>query len=118
MALRRALGKTKQNARKARAAVARNRGRRAELVIITGLSGSGKASVLKAFEDLGYHCVDNLPFDLIPQFAEMCQRPGSKFEKAAAVVDIRGGEALSLLPTQYAAISRNKMLRPSLVFLE
>ena len=42
-----------------------------ELVIITGMSGSGKASVLKAFEDLGYYCVDNLPVELIPQFAEL-----------------------------------------------
>ena len=44
---------------------------RPELVIITGLSGSGKASALKAFEDLGYYCVDNLPVDLIPRFAEL-----------------------------------------------
>ena len=43
----------------------------AELVIITGMSGSGKASVLKAFEDLGYYCVDNLPVQLIPQFADL-----------------------------------------------
>ena len=42
-----------------------------ELVIITGMSGSGKASVLKAFEDLGYYCVDNLPVQLIPQFADL-----------------------------------------------
>jgi UPF0042 nucleotide-binding protein len=43
---------------------------RNELVVITGMSGSGKASVLKAFEDLGYYCVDNLPVELIPRFAE------------------------------------------------
>jgi len=42
-----------------------------ELVIITGMSGSGKASALKAFEDLGYYCVDNLPVELIPRFAEL-----------------------------------------------
>ena len=65
-----------------------------QFVLITGLSGSGKGSVLKAFEDLGYHCVDNLPFDLILKFAEMCQQPGSRIDRAAAVVDIRGGEAL------------------------
>src|ERR1700674_4930066 len=59
---RRLAGKTGQRARKAGGAGgARERGRRAELVIITGMSGSGKASVLKAFEDLGYYCVDNLP---------------------------------------------------------
>ncbi len=86
-------------------------------VLITGLSGSGKDSVLKAFEDLGYHCVDNLPIDLITKFAGMCQRPGSRIDQAAAVVDIRGGEALSQLPTVYRDLSRNN-LRLSLVFLE
>ena len=51
--------------------MSRTRGVAPELVIITGMSGSGKASVLKAFEDLGYYCVDNLPIALIPRFAEM-----------------------------------------------
>ena len=89
-----------------------------QFVLITGLSGSGKGSVLKAFEDLGYHCVDNLPFDLILKFAEMCQQPGSRIDRAAAVVDIRGGEALSQLPTYYRDLARDKLPRPSLVFLE
>ncbi|MGA2985735.1 MAG: RNase adapter RapZ [Terriglobia bacterium] len=89
-----------------------------QFVLITGMSGSGKGSVLKAFEDLGYHCVDNLPFDLILKFAEMSQQPGSRIDRAAVVVDIRGGEALSQLPTHYRDLQRNKLLRPSLVFLE
>jgi UPF0042 nucleotide-binding protein len=86
-------------------------------VLITGLSGSGKASVLKAFEDLGYHCVDNLPIDLISKFAEMCRQPGSGSARAAVVVDIREGEGLSQLPTLYQNLARNNM-RLSLVFLE
>jgi UPF0042 nucleotide-binding protein len=45
------------------------------LVVITGMSGSGKASVMKAFEDLGYYCVDNLPIDLIPRFADLAKNP-------------------------------------------
>ncbi len=89
-----------------------------QFVLITGMSGSGKGSVLKTFEDLGYHCVDNLPMDLIPKFAEMCQQPGSRMDRAAAVVDIRGGEALSQLPTLYHDLTRRKLVRPSLVFLE
>jgi UPF0042 nucleotide-binding protein len=88
-----------------------------QFVLITGLSGSGKDSVLKSFEDLGYHCVDNLPIDLILKFGEMCQQPGSRIDRAAAVVDIRGGEALSQLPTLYRDLTRHD-LRPSLVFLE
>ncbi|MDR3676445.1 MAG: RNase adapter RapZ [Acidobacteriota bacterium] len=89
-----------------------------QFVLITGMSGSGKASVLKSFEDLGYHCVDNLPFDLILKFAEMCQQPGATIDRAAVVVDIRGGEALSQLPTHYRDLAHNKVLHPSLVFLE
>lgn len=86
-------------------------------MLITGLSGSGKGSVLKAFEDLGYHCVDNLPLDLIARFAEMCRQPGSRIEKAAVVVDIREGEALSQLPTVFHNLTREN-LKISLVFLE
>src|SRR5258708_2556778 len=89
-----------------------------QFVLITGMSGSGKGSVLKAFEDLGYHCVGNLPFDLILKFAEMCGQPGSTTDRAAAVVDIRGGEALSQLPTHYRELGRKKVLRPTLVFME
>ncbi|HKS94872.1 MAG TPA: RNase adapter RapZ [Terriglobia bacterium] len=88
-----------------------------QFVLITGLSGSGKGSVLKTFEDLGFYCVDNLPVDLIPKFAERCGEPGSRIERAAVVVDIRGGEALSQLPAMYATLSRNHF-KPALVFLE
>ena len=59
-----------------------------ELVIITGLSGSGKASALKAFEDLGYYSVDNLPLDLLPAFADLV-RQSAEIERAAIVVDVR-----------------------------
>jgi UPF0042 nucleotide-binding protein len=91
--------------------------RRKHFVLITGMSGSGKGSVLKAFEDLGYHCVDNLPIDLIARFAQTCQQRGSRIPLAAVVVDIREGEALSQLPTLYQDL-RNRHLNLSLVFLE
>jgi len=68
-----------------------------ELVIITGMSGSGKASVLKAFEDLGYYCVDNLPVGLIPRFAELVGQ-SSEIERTALVVDVREGAQLGELP--------------------
>src|SRR5258708_32975288 len=66
---------------------------RGELVIITGMSGSGKASVLKAFEDLGYYCVDNLPVGLIPRFAELVGQ-SAEIERTALVVDVRDGGQL------------------------
>lgn len=88
-----------------------------QFVLITGLSGSGKGSVLKAFEDLGYYCVDNLPVNLLPKFAEICHQRGSRIERAAVVADIREGEALSQLPAIYPALARPGV-KISLVFLE
>ena len=86
-----------------------------ELVVITGMSGSGKGSVLRAFEDLGYYSVDNLPVDLIATFAELCRTSRDIFH-AALVVDVREGEALDRFPAQ---LHRLRSLAPvKLLFLE
>lgn len=90
-------------------------GRPAELVIITGMSGSGKASVLKAFEDLGYYCVDNLPVGLIPQFAELVGQ-SAQIKSTALVVDVREGEQLQDLPDIVKSVKR--MLPTKMIFLE
>jgi RNase adapter protein RapZ len=87
------------------------------LVVITGLSGSGKGSALKAFEDLGFYCVDNLPIGLIPKFADLCAAPGSHIRRSAVVVDIREGEAISQLPVAYQRLGRDG-LKVALLFLE
>ena len=68
-----------------------------ELVILTGISGSGKASALRAFEDFGFHCVDNLPLELLPDFAGLVRR-SAEVERAAIVVDVREGSTLDRLP--------------------
>ncbi|MGH9558151.1 MAG: RNase adapter RapZ [Bryobacteraceae bacterium] len=86
-----------------------------ELVIITGLSGSGKGTVLKAFEDLGYYSVDNLPIDLIPKFAELA-KDAPNIRRAALVVDIREGAALDRFPAMYKRI--RKQVPTRLLFLE
>ncbi|HEX6802866.1 MAG TPA: RNase adapter RapZ [Terriglobales bacterium] len=86
-----------------------------ELVIITGMSGSGKASVLKAFEDLGYYCVDNLPVGLIPRFAELVGR-SAEIERTALVVDVREGRQLQELPAILKAVKR--AIAAKLIFLE
>ncbi len=86
-----------------------------ELVIITGMSGSGKASVLKAFEDLGYYCVDNLPVGLIPRFAELVGQ-SSEIERTALVVDVREGRQLEELPQIVKSVRR--MISTKVVFLE
>jgi len=83
-----------------------NKFREANFVIVTGMSGSGKGSVLKAFEDLGYFCVDNLPVDLIPKFADLCRNSG-EISRAALVVDIREGEALRRFPAMYRQFRRD-----------
>jgi len=56
-----------------------------DLVIVTGISGSGKNSALRTFEDLGYHCVDNLPLELLPDFATLVEK-SAEVERAAIVV--------------------------------
>lgn len=88
----------------------------APLVIVTGLSGSGKGSVLKALEDLGYYCVDNLPIDLIPTFADLYLKTSGEVQRAALVVDIREGEALEKLPRVYENLRRTAPV--TLVFVE
>jgi UPF0042 nucleotide-binding protein len=87
----------------------------AELVIITGMSGSGKASALKAFEDLGYYCVDNLPVELIPRFAELALQSG-EIPRTALVVDVREGAQLEKLPAILKSLRRAIATR--VIFLE
>jgi len=86
-----------------------------ELVILTGISGAGKASALKTFEDLGYQAVDNLPLELMPEFAGMVQK-SKDIDRAAIVVDIREGQAFDRLPD---IIKRVKRVLPTrVVFLD
>lgn len=107
-----------KNGPSAPALAAAHAGRRAsdnELVILTGLSGSGKLSALKSFEDIGYYSVDNLPIDLIGPFADLiCQSP--EIRRAALVVDVREGEQLDRFPEVLRRV--RQMLPTKLVFLE
>ena len=86
-----------------------------ELVVVTGISGAGKASALKSFEDLGFHCVDNLPLELLPDFAGLVSASG-EVEKAAIVVDIREGPTLDRLPEILKSVRR--LLHTRVVFLD
>ncbi len=62
-----------------------------DFTIVTGMSGSGKSSVVNVLEDIGFYCVDNMPPELIPKFTEICARSDGKIEHVAIVTDIRGG---------------------------
>lgn len=86
-----------------------------EIVVITGMSGSGKGSVLKVFEDLGYYCVDNLPVELIPNFAELVEQ-SQETQRAALVLDIREGTKLERLPLILKAVK--KRVPTKVLFLE
>src|SRR5215467_3806380 len=116
MALRRVRSKLRSAAGKlARKTASRDGRPPGELVIITGMSGSGKASVLKAFEDLGYYCVDNLPVGLIPRFAELIGQ-SSEIERTALVVDVREGKQLEELSPTLKAVK--KIIATKMIFLE
>jgi UPF0042 nucleotide-binding protein len=83
--------------------------------MITGLSGSGKITALKVFEDMGYYCVDNLPAELIPSFAKLVEDARDN-RNAAIVVDIREGSRLEKLPAIIAAIKMR--LDVTLIYLD
>ena len=85
-----------------------------ELVILTGMSGAGKASALKAFEDLGFYSVDNLPLELIPRFADLVGSSG--IQRAALVVDVREGMRLDRFPAILKKV--RKLLPTRVVYLE
>ncbi len=86
-----------------------------ELVIVTGISGAGKASALRAFEDLGYHAVDNLPLELLPGFAALVHK-SAEVQQAVIVVDVREGSTLDRLPE--ILIGVRKLLPTRVVFLD
>lgn len=87
----------------------------ADLVIITGMSGSGKLTAIRAFEDLGFYAVDNLPISLLPKFADLTQDTKTK-RRAALIIDVREGESLAQFPEIYAELK--KRLRCTLLFLD
>ena len=87
----------------------------ADLVIITGMSGSGKLTALKAFEDLGFYAVDNLPIALVPKFADLT-RDSKTRRRAALIIDIREGDQLHQFPKIFADL--RKRLDTRLIFLD
>jgi UPF0042 nucleotide-binding protein len=86
--------------------------------VLTGLSGSGKSQAIRALEDLGYFCVDNLPMTLIPTMAKLSIRGEGDISKVAIVVDVREGNFLSSFPRILRGLRTMKGLNPVLIFLE
>jgi len=87
-----------------------------ELLLITGLSGSGKSVALHVLEDAGYYCVDNLPATLLPQLVAQLRTDG--YARAAVAMDMRGGASLAALPKQLRDIDAEGAVTSRLIFLD
>lgn len=87
-------------------------------IVLTGLSGAGKSQAIRALEDLGYFCVDNLPVTLIPTMADLALRSDGAIAKAAVVVDVREGAMLKRFPGLFRKLKQTRELNPSLIFLD
>jgi len=87
-------------------------------VILTGLSGSGKTQAIRALEDLGYFCIDNLPTQLIPTMADLATREDAGIDKVAIVVDVREGGFLKQFPRVFRKLKAHPRVNPTLIFLE
>jgi RNase adapter protein RapZ len=96
----------------------RRAGDGSRFVVLTGLSGAGKSQAIRALEDLGYFCVDNLPSLLIPTLAELALRAGGDLQKVAIVVDVREGAFLSKFPRVLRTLRGMRGLDPTVIFLE
>jgi len=89
-----------------------------KFLIVTGMSGAGKSTVLKFLEDMGFFCVDNLPPSLIPKFVEICLRPASNIEKVAMGIDIRGGSLFEDLFTVLSDENKEEGRQYDILFLD
>lgn len=79
-----------------------------KLVIVTGMSGSGKSTALKFLEDMGFYCVDNLPPQLIDKFVDICIKAGSEVEYVALGIDVRGWKTFKYLD-EYLCINKESI---------
>jgi UPF0042 nucleotide-binding protein len=89
----------------------------ARFIVLTGLSGSGKSQAIRALEDLGYYCVDNLPVQLLPVMAELAERQ-TDHNRVAVVMDMRESRFVSDFPRVYRRLKTNKHFDTRLIFLE
>lgn len=89
----------------------------ARFIVLTGLSGSGKSQAIRALEDLGYYCVDNLPVSLLPVMGELAERQ-TEHNRVAVVMDIREPRFVSDFPRVYRKLKTNRHLTSRLIFLE
>ena len=104
--------------RSRRAARSAARAGRQPFIILTGLSGSGKSQAIRALEDLGYFCVDNLPTTLIPTLAQAGHRAAATSKRSRSSSTCASGNFLSSFPAVFARLRKMRGLNPVLIFLE
>jgi UPF0042 nucleotide-binding protein len=92
--------------------------RRAGFVVVTGMSGGGKTHAIRALEDLGYYCVDNLPTPLIPVLADVTRREDADNPRIGVVVDVRERRFVLEFPRVWRKLKTTRGLDPLLIFLE
>ncbi len=89
-----------------RVAARRGRTRSTRFIVLTGLSGAGKSQAIRALEDLGYFCVDNLPVALLPFMAEFAQQHATEHDRIAVVMDVREPRFTSDFPAMYPLVAQ------------
>ncbi len=88
-----------------------------QFIVVSGLSGAGKSKVATNLEDLGFYCVDNIPAEMIPQFAQICLATKGRYEKVALVTDVRASLSFDVLFQSLDTLDRQN-LRYSILFVE
>ncbi len=89
-----------------------------QLLIVTGMSGSGKSCVMDVMEDIGYYCIDNIPPKLIPRFVDLCRHSESGLNKLAVAVDIRSGDMFTEIFHAWQAMKSQEDVEVKILFIE
>lgn len=89
-----------------------------QLLIVTGMSGSGKSCVMDVMEDIGYYCIDNIPPKLIQKFVELCRQSEMELNKIAVAVDIRSGDMFTEILHSWQKLKEDKDVEVKVLFIE
>lgn len=89
-----------------------------QLLIVTGMSGSGKSSVMDVMEDIGFYCIDNIPPKLITQFVDLCMQSESDLNKVAVAVDIRSGDMFAEIYHSWQELKKRDDVDVRVLFIE
>ena len=89
-----------------------------QLLIVTGMSGSGKSSVMDVMEDIGFYCIDNIPPKLITQFVDLCRQSESELNKIAVAVDIRSGDMFAEIFRSWQELKQRSDVDVKVLFIE